>query len=217
MEQIVKLCEYKSMKLLLQSVIIIGALLFCCSCRQEGHPSPQQLYRLPTKTDKGIRAVVEIPAGTNRKIEYKDERKRFETDSIRGAERIIDFLPYPGNYGFIPSTYMNPDQGGDGDALDILVISESLPTGTTIETIPIATLLLKDRGRLDTKIIAVPVDSSLRVIQASNFQEFMVNYSTAKYRIELWFLNYKGVGKVDLIGWRDERVAKTEIERWSTR
>lgn len=214
MEQIVKLYEYKTMKYLLTSVILASALLCCSSCRQSGQVPPQQLYRLPTKTDKGIQAVIEIPAGTNRKIEYQTQRARFEVDSLGGRERMIDFLPYPGNYGFIPSTYMSPERGGDGDALDILVISESLPTGTPVETIPIGALLLKDNGELDTKIIAVPADASLRVIQASNFREFMVDYSTAKYMIELWFLNYKGIGQVDLIGWRDERTAMEEIEYW---
>lgn len=204
------------MKYLSYSVAILSLSLLWM-CRDGGHPSPQQLYRLPTKTDNGIQAVVEIPAGTNRKIEYKAQRERFETDTLRGQERVVNFLPYPGNYGFIPSTYMDPERGGDGDALDILIISESLPTGTPIETIPIASLLLKDKGELDTKIIAVPVDPSLRVIQATNFKDFLIEYNAAKYIIEQWFLSYKGTGKMDLIGWRDERVALEEIERWRMR
>lgn len=213
MEQIAKAYEYNAMKYTVHLSLLLSLLLLM-SCRQGNEYSPKQLYRMPTKSDKGIRAIVEIPAGTNRKIEYKAQRERFEIDSLRGQERVIDFLPYPGNYGFIPSTYMNPEKGGDGDALDILVISETLPTGAAIETIPIGALMLKDRDEIDTKIIAVPVDSSLRVIQATNFKDLLIDYNTAKYIIELWFLNYKGLGKTDLIGWRDERAAMDEIERW---
>lgn len=216
MEQIVKQYEYKTMKHVLYTLLVFSSLVLM-GCRQDGTHSPEQLYRLPTKSDKGVRAVVEIPAGTNRKIEYQTQRERFEVDSIRGKERIIDFLPYPGNYGFIPSTYMDPEKGGDGDALDILVISETLPIGTAIETIPIAALLLKDGGEIDTKIIAIPVDPDLRVIDATDFKEFFIKYNAAKYMIELWFLNYKGVGEMELIGWRDERVAMDEIERWIVR
>ena len=76
--------------------------------------------------------VVEIPAGTNHKIEYDPSTDSFENDKKDGKDRVISFLPYPGNYGFIPSTLMNKDRGGDGDALDILVIGESEPTGTVL-------------------------------------------------------------------------------------
>ena len=77
-----------------------------------------------------IQAVVEIPAGTNRKIEFDKEDHIFKTDQRNGKDRIINFLPYPGNYGFIPSTKSNVEKGGDGDALDVLILSERLETGT---------------------------------------------------------------------------------------
>ncbi|MEL6944743.1 MAG: inorganic diphosphatase, partial [Bacteroidota bacterium] len=138
------------------------------------------MYKLPSSTAEGIKVVIEIPAGTNEKIEYNKERKSFEVDSIDGHARIINFLPYPGNYGFIPSTYMNPDEGGDGDALDVLVISNSVPTGTVMNVLPIASLQLRDNEEIDTKIIAVPADSTARTLQANNFTEFLIEYNMAK-------------------------------------
>ena len=48
-------------------------------------------------------------------------------------DRIVNFLPYPANYGFIPSTFMDKKKGGDGDALDILLISEHMVTGTVVD------------------------------------------------------------------------------------
>jgi len=164
---------------------------------------------------EGVNVVVEIPAGTNQKIEFDYSTESFKVDQKNGKDRVIDFLPYPGNYGFIPGTLMDKKRGGDGDALDVLVISESLPTGSAIEVIPIAALELLDGGELDTKLIAVPVDSTLRIIQATDFENFMIEYNIAQTIIKDWFLNYKGLGKVDMKGWRDEKFAMSEIKKWA--
>lgn len=161
-----------------------------------------------------LQAVVEIPAGTNHKIEYDRHSKEFMVNKKNGRDRIIDFLPYPGNYGFIPSTYMDPAKGGDGDALDVLIIAESYPTGTVMEIIPIAVLLLTDSNEIDHKIIAIPADLDKRIIRATNFKEFNANYPQAKAIIQDWFLNYKGGDEIEFDEWKDERFAKKEIERW---
>jgi len=185
------------------------------ACRSETHSPAEAVEQLSTQTEKGgIHAVIEIPAGTNHKIEYNKTTENFDVDTLEGKKRVIDFLPYPGNYGFIPSTYMDVERGGDGDALDVLVISESVPTGTVMNVLPIATLLLKDNGELDTKIIAVPVDSTQRVITATTFEDWLIDYDPAKYIVEQWFLSYKGLGQVELLGWQNEHKALEEIEKW---
>ena len=70
-------------------------------------------------------------------------------------DRVVNFLPYPGNYGFIPSTMMSESAGGDGDALGYFSdFAESMTTGTVLEVIPIAALMMVDGGEIDTKIIA---------------------------------------------------------------
>ncbi len=171
---------------------------------------------LPAITENGgVNVVVEIPAGTNHKIEYKKEKEVFENDLENGQIRMIRFLPYPGNYGFIPSTYMDPERGGDGDALDILLIAESVETGQVVEARPIAALRLNDSGEIDTKIIAVPLDPEKNLIGAENFVEFLLEYDSAKRIIEEWFLNYKGLGTTELLGWEDEAYAMDEINKWS--
>ena len=170
--------------------------------------------RLSATIGDGINVVVEIPAGTNHKIEYQADKERFENDLIDGKTRVIDFLPYPGNYGFIPSTYMDPKRGGDGDALDVLVIGESVATGAVLEALPVGVLLLKDKGELDSKIIAVPLDAAKRSMQVANFQDLLIEYDAAKRIVEEWFLNYKGYGTMELIGWQDEEYAWNEIRKW---
>ncbi len=198
-----------TIKIKLYFIILVSIFSFF-SC-QETEPD---FKSLPALTSKGIMAVIEIPSGTNRKIEYNPSTLRFEIDIKNGKERVIDFLPYPGNYGFIPSTLMDEERGGDGDALDILIIAESLETGDTISVIPIGTLLLNDSGELDTKIIAVPADPAKRVIQATDYQTFTVKYNMAQKIIENWFLNYKGLGITALIGWRNDNYAMQEIQKW---
>ncbi len=185
--------------------------VFIFACKTEPTVNPVQIKAFG---EKGINAIIEIPAGTNQKVEFNYTTKKFEVDQVNGKDRVINFLPYPGNYGFIPSTLMDKERGGDGDALDILVIAESLPTGTAIEVIPIAALELLDGGEVDTKLIAIPVDSTLRVIQATNFEDFMIDYNIAQTIIRDWFLNYKGLGKVEMIAWKDEKFAMSEIKKW---
>mgnify|MGYP005666351507 CR=1 FL=1 len=194
-------------------IYLFAFLLLMIGCEQAVSTDYSKISA-KTESGKAVHVVVEIPAGTNHKIEYNYENGQFETDTIDGRPRVIDFLPYPGNYGFIPSTLMDETRGGDGDALDILVIGESQPTGTVIEAIPIATLRLLDQGELDTKIIAVPADEMQRVIKATDFQSFLIEYDAAKRIIENWFLRYKGWQVVEFQGWEDERYAWKEIEKW---
>lgn len=158
--------------------------------------------------------VVEIPAGTNKKIEYNYETNTFPPDVKNGVTRVIDFLPYPGNYGFVPSTLMDHVRGGDGDALDILLIAEHVPSGTVIEVEPIGVIVLSDNGENDTKIIAIPAEDNLKVFDVDSAGQYPENYEAVKAIVKLWFLNYKGGGKMDFKQWGDEKSARTVIEKW---
>jgi len=96
--------------------------LVLLSCAQKPN-----FYTLPAMVGENtINVVVEIPAGTNTKYEYDTIQKAFIIDQEDGKDRIIDFLPYPANYGFVPSTLAKIELGGDGDALDVLVLTKSL-------------------------------------------------------------------------------------------
>ncbi|WP_209401172.1 inorganic diphosphatase [Pseudozobellia sp. WGM2] len=171
-------------------------------------------YSLPTFVNEGtVNCVVEIAAGTNKKYEYNPTLNTFVIDQENSQNRIIDFLPYPANYGFIPSTISKEDGGGDGDALDVLVISEALATGTAIESIPIAVLKLIDDGEIDYKVIAVPANKKARVINAISFEEMLSTYPNLLKILELWFLNYNK-NDVSLVeGWGNEKEAAQEIKR----
>jgi inorganic pyrophosphatase len=170
---------------------------------------------LPSFSSDGrLNAVVEIPAGTNTKYEYDKQRLEFKPDLRDGHIRRVDFLSYPLNYGFIPSTQMLKARGGDGDPLDVLVLAEHLPTGTVIEVQPIGLLLLKDLGEWDNKVLAIPADPSKRIIRATNWNEFQMEYSAARHIIELFFMYYDGLGTMIVMGWGDEKAALEEVKKW---
>lgn len=88
---------------------------------------------LPTFSPNGLlQGVIEIPAGTNHKYEYNKSLQQFQQDVRDGRPRMVRFLPYPVNYGFVPSTRMDKNRDGDGDPLDVLLLAESLPTGSVL-------------------------------------------------------------------------------------
>lgn len=146
--------------------------------------------------------VVEIPAGTSKKVEYNPETNEFEIDQRNGTDRIISFLPYPGNYGFIPSTLSDPATGGDGDPLDVILIAEHLPQGEVIAIQPIAMLKLIDDGEEDFKILAVPYENNKKIINVSSLAELRETNSAILDIITLWFQNYD-TEPAETNGWGD--------------
>ena len=96
-----------------------------------------------------INVVIEIPTGSNHKIEWNRELACFELDRVEP----IAFAK-PCNYGFIPQTL---DE--DGDELDALVITEQpLTTGVFLKAKVIGVMKFVDDGEVDDKIIVVPAD-----------------------------------------------------------
>ncbi|WP_231896371.1 inorganic diphosphatase [Gramella sp. MAR_2010_147] len=157
--------------------------------------------------------MIEIPAGTNSKIEYDKISKVFKPSLREGKERTIDFLAYPANYGFIPSTFSDPKKGGDGDALDVMVLSSTIPSGEIIEIIPIGMLKLIDADEEDFKVIAIPADPKLRTIDAETFKDFVKKYEPVKNILESWFTNYDPADKTEIQGWADEKETENKILR----
>jgi inorganic pyrophosphatase len=106
--------------------------------------------------------IVEIPYNSYVKYEYDKIENKIRCDRILNTA-----MNYPGNYGYIPNTL-----SGDGDPLDILVITEyQLYPGIIIEVKIIGVLLTEDEKGQDEKIIAVPsykVDPNYRDVNNYN-------------------------------------------------
>ena len=158
----------------------------------------------PMKSEDGFyHAVIEIPAGTNTKYEFDAETITYEIDQRDGKDRIIQYLPYFGNYGFIPSTLSAETKGGDGDPLDIIVLSESAPQGNIIPVILLGTIKLMDNGEFDYKIIAVPADEQLNVLKVKTLNELKSKYPSVIQIMEIWLTNYDS-DTLKIEGWLNE-------------
>lgn len=187
--------------------IYILSFVFCLfSCKE----SKTDYKKISAKSSKGYyQAVIEIPSGTNKKYEYNYESKTFEIDQKNGKDRIIEFLPYVGNYGFIASTLSDKEKGGDGDAVDVLVLSESYNVGDVVEVIPISMLKLIDENEEDYKVIAIPANSKENILKISSIEELKEKHPAVLEIIELWFSNYDS-DDLGIRGWAD----KSETEKY---
>ena len=72
--------------------------------------------------------------------------------------RLIRYIPYVSNYGFVPQTLQPTDQGGDGDPIDVILIGERFDRGSIIKSKILGVLKMKDEGMIDNKIIAIPLE-----------------------------------------------------------
>lgn len=178
------------------SILFLFIILISCESKN--------VETYPLKSEDGFfHAVIEIPAGTNAKYEFNSETLMYEIDQRDGENRIIQYLPYFGNYGFIPSTLSAETKGGDGDPLDIFVLSEAIPQGSFLPVIPIGTVQLIDNGELDYKIIAVPADQQLNILKIKTLNELKSKHPSILQIIEVWLTNYDS-DSLEIEGWLDE-------------
>ena len=155
---------------------------------------------LQFKVKDTYRALIEIPAGTRQKWEVAHKSGQLEWEFKNGKPREVKFLGYPGNYGFIPQTL-----SGDGDALDIIVLSESVTRGDVLNVRVIGMLKLLDKGEKDYKVIAVLDGGAFKKI--NSLKEMLLKKPNVIPIIRAWFEGYKDSGKIVFMGY--ENKAKT--------
>jgi inorganic pyrophosphatase len=165
----------------------------------------------PGEVDKGlVNVVIEIPTGSNNKIEWDRGLAAFKLDRVEPA-----IFAKPTNYGFIPQTL---DE--DGDELDVLAITDQpLPTGVFFEARVIGVMKFMDDGEVDDKIVVVPADDR----HTGNAIQSLDDLSAQlKKQIEYHFNHYKDLkkpGSTTVTGWGDVEEAKKviheAIERWN--
>lgn len=155
--------------------------------------------RMPRNQDGTINVVVEIPAGTSEKWEVNDDGTALVRDFTGDSPRTIDYLPYPGNYGLIPRTLLDTERGGDGGALDVMVLGPSVPRGTVVRARPIGIVRVVDRMEQDDKILAVMDGDTLK--QVYDIESLQARYPGAAEIVSIWWSNAHGRrSKVNLMG-----------------
>ena len=94
---------------------------------------------------------IEMVAGSDVKHVFDEKENKLKVHRKTALP-----LPHPFNYGFIKGT-----RSGDGDPLDVFVISSSeIPLGETVRIRPIGMLYVEDEMGIDNKVIAVNVADS---------------------------------------------------------
>ena len=142
--------------------------------------------------DGNFNAVIEIPAGSNEKWEISKNGSTIELELKNGVPRVIDYRGYPFNYGFVPKTIVSVDDGGDGDAIDIIILSQKkLKRGMIVPVKVIGMLKMKDKGKIDNKIISVLVGSKFE--KSNSIKKLDELYPGILEIINKWFENYKGM------------------------
>lgn len=138
----------------------------------------------PGDYDNGqINVVVEIPTGSNHKIEWDRKNACFMLDRIEPMA-----FAKPCNYGFIPQTL---DE--DGDELDVLLITDQpLTTGIYTKARILGVMKFMDSDEVDDKIIAVVEDD-----RNSGDRYQTINDLPAQLikQIEFHFSHYKDLKK----------------------
>lgn len=160
--------------------------------------------------DSGIiNVVIEIPTGSNQKIEWDRRKGCFKLDRVEPMA-----FAKPCNYGFIPQTL---DE--DGDELDALVITtEPLPTGVFLEAKVIGVMKFVDDGEVDDKIVVVPADDRNTGNAINSLDDLPKQLIK---QLEFHFNRYKDLkkaGSTTVESWGDvdeaKQVIRDAIQRW---
>jgi inorganic pyrophosphatase len=184
---------------------VLVLLLICASCSTptadvvDEKAARNYLTGYPALVEGGlVNAVIEIPAGTNEKWELTKNGESIELEIRDGEPRIVQYLAYPANYGMIPGTLLPEELGGDGDALDVIVLGSTVERGSVIAVHPIALLRLIDQGERDDKVIAVQMTGPLSGV--TDFDSLEAGYPGVFSIVETWFTHYKGAGQIESHG-----------------
>ena len=157
-----------------------------------------------------INVVIEIPQGSNNKIEWNRKLGVMQLDRV---EPLL--FAKPTNYGFIPQTL---DE--DGDELDALIITDTpLPTGIFMEAKVIGVMKFVDDGEVDDKIVVVPADDRNNGNAINTLADLPAQLIK---QIEFHFNHYKDLkkaGTTKVESWGDIEEAKAVIKesqvRWT--
>lgn len=163
------------------------------------HGIPQHGISAPSiNTSSALTCFIEIVPGDTVKYEIDKASGYLKIDRPQKYSNVCPVL-----YGFIPQTYCGKLVGdyckekakrtdnivGDGDPLDICILTEKLIThgDILVEAIPIGGLRMIDKNEADDKIIAVLKDDAVygHLNDVSDLPESLID------RLRHYFLTYK--------------------------
>ena len=158
------------------------------------------------KPDGLYNFYIEIPAGSKQKWEVNKTNGKLEIQKTKKGKRIIKFIGYPGNYGFIPQTLAD-----DGDPIDVIDLEESSTRGSTIPMNIIGGLYFEDKKKIDIKMIAINPKGNFKNIL--NLDDLLYQKPAIAEILKKWFLNYKKPGKMVFIKYINKVEAEGIIKK----
>jgi inorganic pyrophosphatase len=185
-------------------VLFIFFILFLTSNKSFGLDLKDA--KLKTKIYDHFNSIIEIPSGTIDKLEYDYKKGQILDVWEKGNRKIINYLGYPTNFGFLPKT-----QSDDGGLLDVLAIGEKISSGTLVKVKVIGGISFLEDGFTDYKVIAILAPDNdyskynsiadkeyfnqlyYKVDRISDIQK---NYKGILDILRIWFENYKGEEKI---------------------
>src|SRR5512141_66221 len=147
----------------------------------------------PVNVDGTVNVVIEISAGTTAKYMVDLKSGNMELEQKNGAPRYVQYLGYPCNYGNLPRSVLLKSKGGDGDALDALVLGPSVPTGSVVRGRAIGIMSLMDTGEKDDKVVVVMENSPFFSVRS--IDELDRKFPGVTSILQTWFTSYKGRDK----------------------
>lgn len=165
------------------------------------NPADLNLYK---NSDDQYNFFVEIPAGTKQKWEVNKDGI-LEWEEKNGEKRIVKFLSYPGNYGFIPQTL-----GGDNDPVDVIDLEESVNRGEIVSRKIIGGMYFEDGKDIDIKLIAVDEKGIFSVYES--IDQLILEKPDVLEILRSWFMSYKKPGKMVFYRYINKQESQKIIE-----
>lgn len=173
-------------------------------------------YKYPPFAENGNAFMIVVnPAGTNTIYGYNPVENRFNYKSDKEDAHEIEYLPYPVNFGFIPSTVQEEALTGEGYPLDVLAIGSTIEQGSLLEFVPVGVLKVSYDGEQDNKIVGVVVNSEVSIVDCKTMACLHQDYPGLVDIIETWYRNHRNDADVKVLGWEDEEKALETIKKWT--
>lgn len=203
-----------------RKVIPLLLLTVVISACKESETKSNSFNNIEPILEQGVvNMVVEIPAGSNQKWEVNKQTGQLEWQQAGDSLRVINYLPYPANYGMVPGTYLPKELGGDDDPLDIFLLGPSLERGSVHPAKVIGVIKILDSGEQDDKLVAVDPHSWFGHIHSMDGLE--ESYPGSLSILITWLESYKGPEVVEFQNVEDRERAieliHTAVESFENR
>jgi|GEM_PF-1021514 len=194
--------EFRLLPLLLIIVLL-------CSCNKS-----KTLYELSPISEGGnYHAIISIPAGSSELYQYDPEAAVFKVKKVDGNEEFVPYLPFPVNYGFIPSTYSDLEEKDINSPLYVFIVSRNYSKTTLIDILPLGSAVFEDRHGQEVIVpVTVPADNQFRTLSVIDFDSFS-QFPDAMKSIESFYRNWHKDDLLKFIEWKDDDWTMSYIER----